>query len=213
MQIPKGMTEEEVLLAIENVVNSLARNFKFGYFDVDDMKQQGRMYALQGIDNYNPDIGPLENFLRSHVRNRYLNLKRNKLTRHQPPCVECPFYDPKLLKSENKCSEFVDKRECDKFAGWEDRNFAKKHLVEPLDISNIKDERENNMRKSEDIAGKLDLIELRDLIDAKLPVCYRADYNRMCSGVHDPKQQRIKIIDEIKLIISENYNGEAWEDV
>ena len=69
------------------------------------------------------------------------------------------------------------------------------------------------MRKSEDIAGKLDLIELRDLIDAKLPVCYRADYNRMCSGVHVPKQQRIKIIDEIKLIISENYNGEAWEDV
>ena len=213
MQIPKGMTEKDVLQAIENVVNSLARSFKFGYFDVDDMKQQGRMYALQGIENYKPEIGPLENFLRSHVRNRYLNLKRNKLTRHQPPCVECPFYDPKLLKSKNKCAEFVDKRECDKFAGWEDRNFAKRNLVEPLDISNIKDERERNMRRHEDVGNDMDLRELKSLIDAKLPVCYRADYNRMCSGVHVPKQQRLKIIETIKMIISENYNGEAWEDV
>ena len=75
------MNEEQVLTAIENVVNALARNFRFGYFDTDDMKQQGRMYALEGIPKYNPEVGPLENFLRTHIRNRFINLKRNKLTR------------------------------------------------------------------------------------------------------------------------------------
>ena len=49
VQIPKGMTEEEVLSIIESVVNVLAFNFKFGYFDLDDMKQQGRMYALEAL--------------------------------------------------------------------------------------------------------------------------------------------------------------------
>ena len=37
VQIPKGMTEEEVLSIIESVVNVLAFNFKFGYFDLDDI--------------------------------------------------------------------------------------------------------------------------------------------------------------------------------
>ena len=94
MKIPKGMTEEQVLEAIENVVNSLARNFRFGYFDTEDMKQEGRVYAIEGITKYNPKVGPLENFLRTHIRNRFINLRRNKLTRYQPPCVDCPFYDP-----------------------------------------------------------------------------------------------------------------------
>ena len=213
MQTPKGMTEQEVLDTIENVVNSLARNFRFGYFDVDDMKQEGRLFALEGLPRYNSKIGPLENFLRSHVRNRFLNLKRNKLSRHQPPCIQCPFYDPDCHVSTNKCAEFTDKRECEKWAGWEDRNSAKKNLVQPLDISSIRDERENNMRTIEDLGMDFDLSELRLLIDRSLPVFYRADYNRMCNDVHVPKQQRLRVIEEIKKIISENYNGEAWENV
>ena len=83
MQIPKGMTEEQVVDVINGVVNILAYNFKFGYFDLDDMKQQGRMYAIEALPRFNPDVGNLHNFLRSHIRNRFLNLHRDKLSRQQ----------------------------------------------------------------------------------------------------------------------------------
>ena len=128
MQIPPGMTEEEVIEVINRILSTLSYNFKFGYFGIDDMKQEGWVYAIEALPKYNPEIAPLENFLRTHIRNRFLNLKRDKLSRHQPPCPACPFYDPECRVSINKCSAFEDKSECDKWSGWEKRNFSKKNL-------------------------------------------------------------------------------------
>ena len=208
MKIPKGMNEEQVLTAIENVVNALARNFRFGYFDTDDMKQQGRMYTLEGIPKYNPEVGPLENFLRTHIRNRFINLKRNKLTRYQPPCVDCPFYDPECKVSQNKCSEFKNKEDCQKYSNWQKRNIAKKSLAQPLDISNINDEREKNMRREPKVYDFVTKKELLEIIDKELPISYRRDYRRMVEGVNIPKQRKQKLIDKLKEIIKENYPDE-----
>lgn len=210
MQIPKGMTEEEVLGVIDRVVNILAFNFKFGYFDLDDMKQQGRMYAIEAMPRYNPDMGNLHNFLRSHIRNRFLNLHRDKLSRHQPPCQGCPFYDPNCQQSKNKCTAFSDKLECDKYAGWEKRNGAKRSLVEPLDISGIRDEKEKNMRNNVDIPEIVTKSELMDIIDNNLPVTMRADFKKMMEDVSVSKQRRDKVILKIKEIVEEHYNGETW---
>ena len=208
MKIPKGMTEEQVLAVIEIVVNSLARNFRFGYFDVDDMKQQGRMYALEGIPKYNPDIGPLENFLRTHIRNRFINLRRNKLTRYQPPCTDCPFYDPKQKIRENKCAEFDDKDDCQKYFNWKKRNVAKRSLAQPLDIANISDEREKNMRLLGGVVDSITRKEFLSIIDKNLPISYRADYRRMMEGVSIPKQRKEKLLIKLKQIIEENYSDE-----
>jgi hypothetical protein len=210
VQIPKGMTEEEVLGVIDRVVNILAFNFKFGYFDLDDMKQQGRMYAIEAMPRYNPDMGNLHNFLRSHIRNRFLNLHRDKLSRHQPPCQGCPFYDPNCQQSKNKCTAFSDKLECDKYAGWEKRNGAKRSLVEPLDISGIRDEKEKNMRNNIDIPEIVTKSELMDIIDNNLPVTMRADFKKMMEDVSVSKQRRDKVILKIKEIVEEHYNGETW---
>ena len=210
MQIPKGMTEEEVLGVIDRVVNILAFNFKFGYFDLDDMKQQGRMYAIEAMPRYNPDMGNLHNFLRSHIRNRFLNLHRDKLSRHQPPCQGCPFYDPNCQQSKNKCTAFVDKLECDKYAGWEKRNGAKRSLVEPLDISGIRDEKEKNMRNNVDIPEIVTKSELMYIIDNNLPVTMRADFKKMMEDVSVSKQRRDKVISAIKKIVEEYYDGETW---
>ncbi len=210
MQIPKGMTEEEVLGVIDRVVNILAFNFKFGYFDLDDMKQQGRMYAIEAMPRYNPDMGNLHNFLRSHIRNRFLNLHRDKLSRHQPPCQGCPFYDPNCQQSKNKCTAFSDKLECDKYAGWEKRNGAKRSLVEPLDISGIRDEKEKNMRNNIDIPEIVTKSELMDIIDNNLPVTMRADFKKMMEDVSVSKQRRDKVILKIKEIVEEHYDGETW---
>jgi len=210
VQIPKGMTEEEVLGVIDRVVNILAFNFKFGYFDLDDMKQQGRMYAIEAMPRYNPDMGNLHNFLRSHIRNRFLNLHRDKLSRHQPPCQGCPFYDPNCQQSKNKCTAFSDKLECDKYAGWEKRNGAKRSLVEPLDISGIRDEKEKNMRNNIDIPEIVTKSELMDIIDNNLPVTMRADFKKMMEDVSVSKQRRDKVILKIKEIVEEHYDGETW---
>jgi len=204
------MTEEEVLGVIDRVVNILAFNFKFGYFDLDDMKQQGRMYAIEAMPRYNPDMGNLHNFLRSHIRNRFLNLHRDKLSRHQPPCQGCPFYDPNCQQSKNKCTAFSDKLECDKYAGWEKRNGAKRSLVEPLDISGIRDEKEKNMRNNVDIPEIVTKSELMDIIDNNLPVTMRADFKKMMEDVSVSKQRRDKVILKIKEIVEEHYNGETW---
>ena len=210
MKIPKGMTEEEVLSVIESVVNILAYNFKFGYFDLDDMKQQGRLYALEALPRFKPERGNLHNFLRSHVRNRFLNLHRDKLSRHQPPCPSCPFYDPEYNQSTNMCAAFVDKMECDKYAGWEKRNGAKRNLIEPLDISTIRDEKENNMRSKMDVPSLVIKAELMDMIDRKLPVALRADFKRMMDDVSIGKQRRDKVLTAIREILEDNYDGETW---
>lgn len=210
MQIPKGMTEEEVLGVIDRVVNILAFNFKFGYFDIDDMKQQGRMYAIEAMPRYKPDVGNLYNFLRSHIRNRFLNLHRDKLSRHQPPCQGCPFHDPNLQQSTNKCTAFADRLECDKFAGWEKRNGAKRSLVEPLDIAGVRDEREKNMRSDVDIPAIVIRAEMMHLIDRELPVAIRSDFKKMMEDISVSKQRRDKVISAIKKIIEDNYDGETW---
>ena len=209
VEIPKGMTEEEVLRVIESVVNILAYNFKFGYFDLDDMKQQGRMYALEALPRFNPKLGNLHSFLRSHVRNRFLNLQRDKLSRHQPPCPSCPFYDPNCDQSTNMCSAFVDKLECDKYAGWEKRNGTKRSLVEPLDISTIRDEKEDNMRNNTDIPSIVIRAELMGMIDRQLPVALRSDFKKMMEDISIGKQRREKVIEEIKNILEGDQDGEA----
>ena len=210
MQIPKGMTEEEVLGVIDRVVGILAFSFKFGYFDVDDMKQQGRMYAIEAMPRYKPKSGNLYNFLRSHIRNRFLNLHRDKLSRQQPPCHGCPFYDPHLQQSKNKCTAFSDKIECDKYAGWEKRNGAKRSLVEPLDISGVRDAMEKNMRNNVDIPEIVIKAEMMELIDKNLPVVIRSDFKKMMEDISVSKQRRDKVISTIKKIIEDNYDGETW---
>tara|TARA_R110000751_G_scaffold56608_3_gene120629 strand:- start:424 stop:1056 length:633 start_codon:yes stop_codon:yes gene_type:complete len=210
VQIPEGMNEEEVVDIVNGILKTLSYSFRFGYFDLDDIKQQGWIYAIEGFPKYDPKKGPLENFLRSHIRNRFLNLKRDKLSRHTPPCPSCPFFDPNCLKSKNKCAAFEDKRECDKWSGWEDRNMAKKNLVQPLDITNIRDENEKNMKKFTDVHEQTVKSELFSIIDRNLPVNLRSDFRKIMEGVHIPKPRRLKIEEYIRNIIEENYDGETW---
>ena len=76
LHIPSNMTEEEVIETIERVATRLCRKFRFGYHEVDDIKQQASLFAWEGLEKYD-EKRPLENFLWTHVRNRLYNFKRN----------------------------------------------------------------------------------------------------------------------------------------
>lgn len=204
MKIPKGYSEQQVLDIIDNVVNRLARKFRFGHYDVDDLKQEGRCEALEVLaSNKYDETRPLENFLYTHIRNRYINLQRNKFSRREIPCKTCPFYDPENLKSTNcnQCAVFVDKMECEKWSSWEYRNAAKRNIMAPIDIDNVRDESESNMRDEALLDESASYKELLQLIDKKLPVSLRADYLRLIAKEPIPKYRSDKVRKAILEII------------
>ncbi len=174
------MTEQEVLAVIEKIANRYCHKFKFGYFTAEDIKQEAFIIAVDALDRYD-ERRPLENFLSSHVKNRLINFKRDNYCRQQ--------------------KEDADIK-------WELRNNAKKFLMEPLDISNIRDEQEKNMRNENDFNEDIFTREMFDLIDSELPVELRSDYLRIKDGVYVPKPRRQQIYDEISKII----NGEDNEE-
>jgi hypothetical protein len=205
MVIPPGMTEEQVLAAIEKVVLSLSSKFVFGYYDREDMKQEARYEAVKLINagKYDPKR-PLENFLYTHVRNRLINLKRNKYKRYEPPCITCPFYDKLCKKSVNQCAEFEDKMHCKKYASWVQRNKVKQGLMHPVDISSIFDER---LSQNKCVMREVEYREIVQIIESRLPTSLLPIWNRAKDGDKLRKSEREKLQKHILRIMGAEANG------
>ena len=132
----KQVSDAEFLEVLDKITKRLAHKFKFGYHSAEDMKQQAAIFALEGLKNYDYKR-PLENFLWTHVRNRLFNYKRNNYQRPDKPCLTCPLYDPNYKVSDNQCSKFIDKKECDPYAAWAKRNDAKKNIAKPSYVDDL----------------------------------------------------------------------------
>ena len=175
MKIPKGMTEQEVLEVINKIADRYAYKFRFGYFEADDIRQEAKIIAMDALDRYE-EGRPLENFLAVHVKNRLNNFKRDK------------YYRQTKIDSNTQ----------------EQHNNSKKYLMEPLDISNIRDENEDNMRINDDFVDDFEQKEMFTIINESLDVSLRADYLRIRDGCYVPKPRREKILEEIDIILREN---------
>lgn len=193
-KLPEGKTLEDVLAAIERVVSRLAPNFRFGYFTVEDIKQQGRLYALQGLSSGYDPSRPLESFIFSHVRNRLINYKRDNYKRTDCPCRLC--YG--MMSGQSK---HPDGKYCDKFLVWQKRNIKKQNILSPLDISNISDECEKRTRTESTIVQDAEIKEIVEIIDRELPVEYRAQYLQMKEGLSVPKAKRTEIEEKVNEIL------------
>ena len=179
------MTEKQVLQTIQKVVHRIAHKFKFGYYDYDDICQEGTIIAMEGLNRYDGHR-PLENFLAVHVSNRLKNFKRDNFCRQESIS---PSGDTK--------------------ASWETRNNAKRFLMEPLDIAEIHDEKESSMKVGNHFIDTIEEKEIIEIIDKKLEVSMRSDYLRMLHGVYVPKTRREQIIDAVMVIIMENTDEEG----
>jgi len=71
----------EQMQIIEKVIDRTASKYTFGYYEVDDIKQESYIICLDAMKNYDNNR-PLENFLSKHLSNRLKDLKRNKYFRH-----------------------------------------------------------------------------------------------------------------------------------
>lgn len=203
VKLPPGMTDDQVATIIYKVVNMLARKFRFGYHSVEDMKQEGARFACEALagGHYDPSR-PLENFLFTHIRNRFINYKRDNYGRNDPPCKGCIFFDPHNKKSTNQCAAFEDKRECKKLFDWSARSAAKHSIMSPNDIAIVSESPEEDTGAFDDASFG----ELRDLVDLHLTVDLRGDYLRMLDGVSIPKGRRLKVREAILKILSRNRN-------
>jgi DNA-directed RNA polymerase specialized sigma24 family protein len=169
------MTEKEVLEIINKVASRYAHKFRFGYFEADDIRQEAVIIAMEALERYE-EGRPLENFLAVHVKNRLNNFKRDK------------YYRQSKVDSNTQ----------------EKHNNSKKFLMEPLDISNIRDEKEDNMRVEDDFVIDFEQQEVLRIIDQNLDVSLRSDYLRIKDGVYVPKPRRKQIYEEIDMILREN---------
>ena len=198
------MTEEQVLQTIDNIANRLASKFKFGYHEIEDMKQQARLFAWEGLKNYD-GIRPLENFLWTHVRNRLYNFKRNNFGRPDKPCDTCPFFDRDFLNSKGYgCKAYDNHEECDLYLGWMNRNTAKRNIMNTskLDL---------DVQDQNSVENKFDREDIFNLVDTALPVQYREDWIRLIHGLKLPKARKDIIVAVVLDILKEhNFDKEAW---
>lgn len=198
----KNIKEEDFLQALENISKKLIYKFKFGYHDIDDMKQQAAIFALEGLKNYD-STRPLENFLWTHVRNRLFNFKRDNYFRPDNVCVTCPFFDPKYKKSKNQCSKFINKNDCSIYLEWNDRNAVKKNIMQPTGIDNI-DYEEQYDKSVVDILSNDEIITI---IENNIHTKFRESYLKLKGGSRISKQDLTNLQEHIKEILKEHKNG------
>ena len=195
MKIPPGFTEREVLAIIQKAVDSLAKTFTFGHYDIDDIKQEGFIFALDALEKEKYDSSrPLENFLYSHIRNRFINLKRNKFRRTDPPCARC--------HAGESCPSANGGGWCKKYEYWHSRNRTKSNICNPVALENVNDEKEHSTRTESTSEQEVEITEALTMIDAQLPIELRATYLQMRAGVSVPKVKRLIVEEAVKKILT-----------
>ena len=196
MNLPANVSEADFLTAVDKIANLLASSFTFGFYTVEDIKQQARLFAIQAMDRYDP-ARPLDNFLYTHIKNRLINFRRDNFRRNDPPCQLCHA-------SLNGDTPHEDKQYCEKYQMWLKRNFTKQNIINPLDLSNICDEHEPNTRVESNVVEQLEREELLALIDMKLSVELRQVYLQMQAGESVPKAKREQVERAVLDILREN---------
>lgn len=206
MMKKKAIDENELLKVIDIISKKLAYKFKFGYHEIEDMKQQISIFALEGLANYDHKR-PLENFLWTHVRNRLFNYKRDNYQRPDKPCYSCPLYDPHNIKSHSGCEKYSDKNDCEPYTHWMSRNSVKKNLMHLSTIDEIKDYGSAFITQEDSLFSTISDNEILKTIEINLNGDFRILYLRLKNGGKISKQDHDKLIIKIKQILKDNKDG------
>ena len=206
MDVPVGLSEDRVLEVIEIVVNYLAPSFIFGYYDVDDMKQEGRIYCLEALSSFDFDKSnrattpqALLTYLKVCVRRKFINLRRNKFQRLEPPSCSC-----KLCVSDDE-----NRLDCHKYAAWLRRNLSKRSLMESFNVDEVHTEESGTVSKC--VGEAIMSNDIIKVLDKYMPARNRSDYRRFIENVRIPKERRERVIVQIRAVLAEHYSGEAEE--
>lgn len=164
----------------------MAHKYVFGVYSKEDIEQEGFIIACAALKDYNPDYGPLENFLRTHLSNRLKNFKRNHSYRINSHC--------------NYCEKFT--LGCPNCEQRQHTQEIKKNIQQPIDLESVDSDGELRKMSYRDL-DNLELKEIVDYINKNLPVQYRKDYLKMKEGAYVPKSRK----EEIERVIEDILNG------
>lgn len=205
----KQVVDDKTLLdVIDIITKKLAYKFKFGYHDIEDMRQQISIFAIEGLKNYDHKR-PLENFLWTHVRNRLFNYKRDNYQRPDKPCLTCPLYDPSLKESFSGCKKFNNKQDCELYASWSQRNSSKKNLMHLTTIDEVKNYSNTFKNDNEEpLLNEIGNKEIIDLLEEKLTDNYRVIYIKLKNGSKITKLEKTKLLNQIKIILGKDTDNE-----
>lgn len=196
IKMPKGIPENEVLQVIERIAKRLATRFRFGYHTVEDMRQQARLYAWEGLAGYD-GLRPLENYLWKVVHNRLFNFKRDNYMRPECPCNECKH-------------KHCDKTICKKYLDWYNKNSAKVNVVLPISIHSVDGVAEQHMEYRDDIINTIMIKDILKLLNDNLSIHMRADFIKLQNGIRLAKYRRTNLLATINAILMANgYKEEA----
>jgi hypothetical protein len=164
MRIPYGLTEEQVKAVIERVIKILAPSFVFGYFTIDDMRQEAWIGAINGLEKYDGRKQRkvkcreerLTRFLSVHIRNCLLNVQRKYYFRYEKP------------KSESRVAE------------WEKNNQSRRNLMHTWDLDDVP---EYMLSCRTDFEKDFDDREWLAYVESQMTDAVRNDFRRMCEGV------------------------------
>jgi len=210
MKIPNGYTEKQVIEIIERIAKPLAKKFKFGYHEIDDITQQIFVEILKPdkngitiLEKFDPDKGnSLDSFLWIHARNRLHNFKRDNFARPDLPCNTCPLN----AYVDQKCTAYLEQMHCEYFFKWFNRNETKKSLA------TSKSTEQNNEESYEDsINEKIFTKDIYSLVEKNIPVSLREDWIRFTNKLKLSKQKREYLTEFVMNILKENgIEPETW---
>lgn len=185
MIVPDGLTETGVVHTINNIINLLAPDFVFGFNTIEDVRQEGWIFALKILPKFNSydergNRRPLENFMYVGLFRSYLNYYRDHY--HKP----CPV----------QLTSGVLPKDEQRYERWKGRNASVKKVLMPTAISES-----THVYKDDEIVN-IEIDEVEKIIDERLDVDLRADYLRMKSGVSIPHVRRTNVTNAVKQIIN-----------
>lgn len=197
MKLPKGWSEQQFLDEVEQVVRLLAPDFKTYQDDIEDVKQDARMWAIEGVRRYDPAKGKLAGFLYTHIKNRLSNMRRKQYYCGECPCNLCKGGQPGGTRHE-------DRQFCEVYLAWIAKNNSKQNVVTPTSLSNTDDDTEEALWLEYDFSGNLALSEALEKIDVELPFAMRATYLQMREGIKNiNRDAREAVMDKIREILGD----------
>lgn len=197
-------TTEDKIAIIQNVSRRLSEYFTLGYLTKEDIQQECFILGWEGLKKYN-NKHPLEHFMYVHIRNRFLNLIRNKVRRKDPPCYTChaAHLEPELFKPDHIKNEF-----CKKYLMWLERNNAKSLLMH-----NLSSEDFDVFEKISDGLSAEYKEKIIDLLNKELSIKNRKILNRYLEKKKIPPRIFKIFVEECQLIIKKfNIKWEGEEN-
>lgn len=196
---PSGYTDADVTDAILKSTKFITRIFHgYAYFSTEDLQQEGACFALEAIAKGKFDASrPLANYLFCHIRNRLINLRRDKFCRNDAPCMSC--HDSLPHHTSHPDGEY-----CEAYQKWLDRKIRKQNVLRATPLETMESEEEEKVLSREYDCGT-DRADLFRLIDQSLPVELRADYLKLREGVALPKASRDAVVTAVSGIIWEDF--------